>query len=743
MNQRGPVYVNGQYVQDTIIDWVFAMGYPLTEPYWIPIQVGNEQRWVLMQAFQRRILTYTPGNPQGFQVEMGNVGRTYYDWRYGQTPPAPTPTPQPTVPAGQPGITVSPNQGDATTTIQVNGANFPRNAQVVLQVERADAGYTAGITTVTTNNSGAFTANFRLPAQATRYESVTIAAIANAGAVRVTSNYKLNYQPRIDINPKGAILNGAGMNVSGSGYPANVNVQIGILFDGQSNAEYPTSTRTDVNGTFQASFGIGTRAAGTRFIVFATSEGGVKATYTDRVTVYNRPNLQVNPGSGPVGVNVVLQGTGWPVGQQIAVGYKGINDPSEAFLPNLITVDGNGNFSVPIFLDGSFAGKGQVRFSASAGALGIRVETLYTIVGPAPTPVPAQPILNVSPGAVQVGQNVSLSGSGWTPGTQVTIALAIPGSQQDVASVNVNNNGAFGASFTLGTNWANRGTVQVIARSNNGRTATSFLTVIPSGGTNNLEYGLGMSVQTYSGVGGPYVKVTGQGWQPGLSLTISVVSAGGDLNTGVANAVVRDNGTWQASFNNSGSWIGRSDIGVRASNSSGSAASGRRLPVAGLTKVNGGTYTLSGSNWGPGSRVNAVLLVDGNEQDGLGNANVDVNGNFVFNIVVPRANGERSVRVTSSGGNGILYEAVFGLDASGALINEPVIGLTAPAAGAPIDASAPELSSRKAAPSVAVGMPNTGESDNALIWWASGAASLMLASAGLLLVRQSRSANKQ
>ena len=48
----------------------------------------------LIQAFERRVLTYTPANPAAFQVEMGNVGRHYYLWRYGNGPgTTTTPTP--------------------------------------------------------------------------------------------------------------------------------------------------------------------------------------------------------------------------------------------------------------------------------------------------------------------------------------------------------------------------------------------------------------------------------------------------------------------------------------------------------------------------------------------------------------------------------------------------------------------------------------------------------------------------
>ena len=29
------------------------------------------------------VLTYTPGNPPGWEVEAGNVGSHYHQWRYG------------------------------------------------------------------------------------------------------------------------------------------------------------------------------------------------------------------------------------------------------------------------------------------------------------------------------------------------------------------------------------------------------------------------------------------------------------------------------------------------------------------------------------------------------------------------------------------------------------------------------------------------------------------------------------
>jgi hypothetical protein len=92
MNQSGLIYVNGRYQTGQVVDWVFAMGYPISEPYWVWCKVAGVEKDVLVQLFERRVLTYTPSNPAGWQVEMGNVGLHYYTWRYGAAaPPAPPP----------------------------------------------------------------------------------------------------------------------------------------------------------------------------------------------------------------------------------------------------------------------------------------------------------------------------------------------------------------------------------------------------------------------------------------------------------------------------------------------------------------------------------------------------------------------------------------------------------------------------------------------------------------------------
>ncbi len=60
-----------------------TIGLAIAEPFWANgVLVGGQPKDVLVQAFERRVLTYTPSNPDAFKVEMGNIGAHYYQWRY-------------------------------------------------------------------------------------------------------------------------------------------------------------------------------------------------------------------------------------------------------------------------------------------------------------------------------------------------------------------------------------------------------------------------------------------------------------------------------------------------------------------------------------------------------------------------------------------------------------------------------------------------------------------------------------
>lgn len=90
LNSSGTVYAGGKYATGALFQPLFyATGLPITEAYWTDLQVNGRRQTVLVQAFERRVLTYNPANPLAWQIEMGNVGRHYYLWRYGTALPPP------------------------------------------------------------------------------------------------------------------------------------------------------------------------------------------------------------------------------------------------------------------------------------------------------------------------------------------------------------------------------------------------------------------------------------------------------------------------------------------------------------------------------------------------------------------------------------------------------------------------------------------------------------------------------
>ncbi len=93
LNSTGLVYNDQNRAQTAPLfsPTFYATGFPVTEPFWAKVKVAGQVKDVLVQGFERRVLTYTPANDPTYRVEMGNVGQHYLRWRYGDAPTGPTP----------------------------------------------------------------------------------------------------------------------------------------------------------------------------------------------------------------------------------------------------------------------------------------------------------------------------------------------------------------------------------------------------------------------------------------------------------------------------------------------------------------------------------------------------------------------------------------------------------------------------------------------------------------------------
>ena len=118
----------------------YATGFPVTEAYWSRVHVGGQERMVLIQVFERRALTFTPGNPSGFTVEAGNVGLQYRAWRAAlalppTATPKPIPTPAPTPAASAAAPTETPSLAALITNITYDSdatTNDPNDETIVI-----------------------------------------------------------------------------------------------------------------------------------------------------------------------------------------------------------------------------------------------------------------------------------------------------------------------------------------------------------------------------------------------------------------------------------------------------------------------------------------------------------------------------------------------------------------------------------------------------------------------------------
>lgn len=127
MNSSGVVSENGAHQNAPLFQNPFyAPGYPISEAYWARVKVAGVEKWVLVQAFERRVLTYTPDNADGWKVEAGNVGQHYHHWRYSQTTsPSPSGMTQAQVVEVVDGDTIDVSINGVTSRVRLIGVDTP------------------------------------------------------------------------------------------------------------------------------------------------------------------------------------------------------------------------------------------------------------------------------------------------------------------------------------------------------------------------------------------------------------------------------------------------------------------------------------------------------------------------------------------------------------------------------------------------------------------------------------------
>lgn len=129
LQQVGTVQMNGEQRQDLLMDWLYIMGHPASEPYWVTTKIDGVPQDLLVQVYERRILTYNPNNAPQWQVELGNIGRHYYTWRYELTQ---RPAPVNLIRPDNINATVEPPQGPSGTVFSATLFGFEPGENVAI-----------------------------------------------------------------------------------------------------------------------------------------------------------------------------------------------------------------------------------------------------------------------------------------------------------------------------------------------------------------------------------------------------------------------------------------------------------------------------------------------------------------------------------------------------------------------------------------------------------------------------------
>jgi hypothetical protein len=180
LNQTGPVYVNDTITNTQVISpWNYASGRPISEAYWTKATIAGQLTPVMIQMYERRALTYVPTNPDGWQVEMANIGQHYYDWRYRGAGNCNTGTPVATVEptlavTGTPGTAVATGTAAATGTAVATGTAEPTGSPAPSETVTPGGTVTATTTAeATTTPMATTTAEATMTAEATATPSPT------------------------------------------------------------------------------------------------------------------------------------------------------------------------------------------------------------------------------------------------------------------------------------------------------------------------------------------------------------------------------------------------------------------------------------------------------------------------------------------------------------------------------------------------------------------------------------------
>ena len=291
------------------------------------------------------------------------------------------------------GLSINKPQARPGESVTVSGSGFaPNESGITLKL--GDKTIATGITA---NAAGSWNTSFAIPAiPANSYELSASGALTPAGSIQKKTLTLLTHVAlTTNSGPPGST-----MAITGKGFGANEQ-GITVSFDG---APILSGIVADSQGAFTSSLVVPAATAGRHTIVVTGSSGIALGSELSFQVV---PGLTLTESTGPSSKNIALAGAGFgPNQQNIEVKFG-----PHIVIPS-VSADVNGNFEASFMIPPSAAGQHTVAASGAVGSLSAQAQQTYTVV----------PHITLSEQAGNVGMSLSVSGTGFSPTSSITLA---------------------------------------------------------------------------------------------------------------------------------------------------------------------------------------------------------------------------------------------------------------------------------------------------------------------------------
>ena len=400
-----------------------------------------------------------------------------------------------TAPSVTPTVTsISPVSGPATggTPVTITGTNLASATAVLFGATPA--------TSITSDTSGQIVAV--APAESAGAVDVTVTTAGGTSAVSAADKYTYVAAPTVTaISPASGPTGGANsVTITGTNLGGATSVMFG--------STAASSITSDASGQIVAVAPAG--SAGAVDVTVTTAGGTSAVSAADKYTYVAAPTVTaISPSSGPTagGQSVTISGTGFTGATSVSIGGAAVASFHVSSATTITAATPAGT-----------AGAASVLVTTPGGVNA--ANTLYAYVS-APTVTAISP----SSGPTAGGQSVTITGTGFTGATSVSIGGAA------VASFHVSSARTITAATPAGT----AGAASVLVTTPGGVNPANKLYVYQ--GSQTIVFT--STAPTHATVGGPSYHVTATGGASGKPVTFTIDSSGASGACAISGSVVK------------------------------------------------------------------------------------------------------------------------------------------------------------------------------------------------------------